>query len=234
MTETEFLDYIRCPLHYQTIHERKLPFANEPSFNQRLSRIANVFCLNLMNGSILHPYELKKKWDKACEEGHLTPQQCMRGIGLLNQTFRWAEDKQLRIADVNTPYKMVLNGRHGKIEFRGETGIVSMNSQGGYELLVLDFGNRLPDQSILDLKLTYTLDCFAFKKLYSKELGVHLHHVKDNKDYYSYRNKHDFERLIETVDAVDWNIRNKVYFPRESVFCSNCNMKEICRAWPQK
>jgi hypothetical protein len=38
-------------------------------------------------------------------------------------------------------------------------------------------------------------------------------------------------RAKESITAIVKGIQNKIYYPRESVMCAQCDMKLYCRAW---
>ena len=233
LTENEFFDYIRCPLHYWAIYIKNLPFPNRTSFASYVNKVANSFFLQLMNGSVMSTSEMKRKWDAVCSKsnGRINANKCIEGIGLLMKMFLWAKKEQIRIADIREPFDIVTNGMHGKAELLGEMGTIAVTRPGQYQLLYLDFTRKYPDQSLVDMQLKYTMDALAFRNMYGKDIGIHVHHVNGDKDYYSFRQKEDFDRLKSAIDNIAWCIENKVFYPRESAFCATCAIKDLCRMW---
>ena len=50
------------------------------------------------------------------------------------------------------------------------------------------------------MKLKYTLDSYAFKKLYNKDIGVKFHHVKSDRDYFTFRIEDDLIGLFVLLE----------------------------------
>lgn len=229
MTEVEFFDYIKCPVFYDAVHRKKLPFAFQPTMNEVLNRIAHRFFLNLMNGKIMRMSDLKRMWDAICNENSfITEKKCIDGIALISKMYLWAQREQIRILDVKTPYVLKL----GKgVELVGEIETIAINNKDNPELLHMDFSQKLPDQSMLDMKLKYTFDSLAFKNSYSRDIGVRVHNVKNDQDFFTFRGAPDFYRGLDAVKSVDKSIKDNIYYPRENAFCATCEMKVFCRQW---
>ena len=68
MNEIEFYDYIKCPVFYDAVHRKKLPFVFQPTMNEVLNKVAYRFFLGLMNGTVMSMNQLKKTWDNICNE----------------------------------------------------------------------------------------------------------------------------------------------------------------------
>lgn len=228
MTEIEFFDYIKCPVFYDAVHRKKLPFMFQPTMAELLSKVSNKFFLNLMNGKVLAASTLKTTWDKICEENKfITSTKCLEGIDKITKMFRWASNIELRILDVNVPYMIpIKNG-----DFSGEISTIAVNSKGNPELLVMDFSNKHSDQSMLDMKLKYALDALAFKQNYGQEIGTHIHNAKYDEEYYVYSTRDDFIRAKTALDSVSKAIEEQIFYPRENAFCASCEMKVFCRQW---
>lgn len=232
LKEQAFFDYIRCPTFYDAVYNKKLPYRTRDSFNRLLNKVANSFYLELMNGNVMRLDIIKRKWDAICEENkhYITEKKCLEGLDLLFKFYKWAEDKRIQIIDINTPYKLVFKGKRSIVEIQGELyPIAKINNQ--VELLITSFESKYPDQAILDLNLKYSLDSYTFYRFYQKEIGIHLHHVGKNEDFFSYRIRDDFNRLRSTVDNIGFSLENNIYYPRESVLCPSCQMKDVCKVW---
>lgn len=228
MTEVEFFDYIKCPVFYDAVHKKQLPFVFQPTMNELLNRVALRFFLNLMDGKIMKMSQIKKAWDTICDENQfITEKKCLEGISLLSKMYLWAENEQLRILDVHTPYVLKFEG----IEFSGEIETIAINNKDNPELLHLDFSQKYPDQSMMDMKLKHTFDSLAFKNSYKQDIGVRIHNVKNGKDFFTYRSSLDFKRGIDSIKSVYNAIKNNIYYPRENAFCASCEMKVFCRQW---
>lgn len=236
LTEDEFFQYIRCPLHYDSVYRKRFSPACEPTMNTLLGKAAASFYSNLMNGTVMTTGQLKQKWDRICEENadYVTPQRCLDGIALIMKLYRWAAEVELRIADRSVPYVVGIKGSHGTTEFSGHIDTVAIDRDNSFYLLVTEFGSRYPSQSILDTKLKLSMDSYAFRTMYQKWAGIKVHHVKSNKDFFTSRRLEDDMRLFASVDGVAWSIHNGIFYPRESAFCASCDLVNFCRGWPAR
>ena len=233
LTETQIFDYIKCPLRYDSQYNLKIVPENHPSFAQLLNVATSAFLLSLMSDKVMSTGLLKRKWDIICETNQdiISPQKCLEGLTALINMYRWAENEQLIVSDLKIPFtyagvpNLFVTG-----EIEGAIDAVKMNS---FAILYLDYGYKYPDQALIDTKLKYTMDWVAFKTLYPKQrlAGIRIHHVKSAKDWYTVRAKEDFLRLREAVRNIAVSIKNRLFYPRENVMCSSCDMKLYCRAW---
>ncbi len=229
MTEIEYFDYVKCPVFYDAVHRKKLPFSFQPTMGELLNRVASQFFLKLMDGKIMPMSEIKKSWDRVCNSNKfISEKKCLEGISALGKMFLWAKDQQLRILDVKMPYRIRFDTT---TDITGEINAIAVNQQDTPELLYMDFSQKMPDQSMLDMKLKYTLDSYAFKTSYEKDICAHIHNVKNDKEFFSYRSRIDFERAKDSIMSVKKAIENNIYYPRESAFCAVCEMKVFCRQW---
>ena len=233
LTETQLFDYIKCPLRYDSQYNLKIVPENHPSFAQLLNVATSAFFFGLMNGKVMSTGLLKRKWDAVCEANQdiISPQKCLEGLSALLNMYRWAENEQLMISDLKIPftYTGVPNVLiSGEIE-----GAIVPVKRKKFEILYMDYGYRYPDQALIDTKLKYTLDWVAFHDLFPKQklAGIRIHHVKTSKDWYTVRAKEDILRLREAVRNIAVSIKNRLFYPRENVMCSSCDMKLYCRAW---
>lgn len=231
ITEEQLFEYIKCPTLYDTKFNKKINAQTKPTLSKSLMELTNAFLLHLSNGRVLAMGELKRKWDMICKKDSINEVRCLEGLQQIANFYRWAEAKQLRILDIKTPYALTVKGPHGTTEITGEIECIAVTPDNKYELLYIDYGNRQLDQPYLDRKLKYSLDALAFKHMYGEDIYIHIHYVKGNSEYYSYRNRTDFERLISTIDSISECIQHELYYPRENVFCTSCSIKQVCRAW---
>lgn len=233
LTEKQLFDYIKCPILYDSIHNKQIFYCDKSSFNELLNKVSSFFYLNLLNSNVVSFDVLKNKWDSICLANNLTPQKTLEGIDLINKMYRWAKNEELRILDLNSPYKFTLKfDDAGIITFKGEMSAIAIGKKNKLPyMLITDFANRYPNQVLLDMKLKYTLDSYAFKQIYNKDIGIKLHYVKDNKDFFTLRIDDDFNRLINTIKNVTISINNKLFYPRESIFCRTCGFLNFCKVW---
>lgn len=231
VTEEQIWEYIKCPTLYDTNFNKKIKATTKATLANSLMKLTNAFLLHLSNGRVLAMGELKRKWDMICEKDNINEQKCLEGLQQIANFYKWAEAKQLRILDVKMPYGLTIKGNTGATSITGEINCIAVTPDNKYELLYVDYGNKQPDQPYLDRKLKYSLDALAFKQMYGEDIYIHVHYVKGNLDFYSYRNRTDFERLTSTIDSVSECIDKNLYYPRENVFCTSCSIKQVCRAW---
>lgn len=233
LTVEQVIEYLRCPTYYDTLYNKQLVGRKEKNLNERLSEVANYFCTQLMNGTVVEPYDLKKRWDR--EKG-LTPQENLYGVDALTRMYKWAREQQLRVLNIASPFALSLPGEKEHVILIGKLGCIAYTKTGAIELLYFDFSKRLPDQALLDSNLRNTIDAFAFSRMYKEKLkGIRVRYVMKDKDYFTTRAKDDYERLARIVDNVGFSLRNKLFYPRESILCTGCDMKLFCRGWkPEK
>ena len=233
ITETQIFNYMYCPTKYDAMFNKNIVSKNKPSMNMLLNKVADYFFLNLMNGKIIRPDGLKKKWDKICEKNQdfITPTKNLDGMKLIMQMFNWAQDKQILIGDINIPYIASYKGKYGLIDLKGEISAISFNKEKVPEILILDFSGKTPDRMMLDMNLKYTMISFGYYMSYNKNIMVLVHYVKQDKDLYVFYSIDAYQRLKDTVDSIAACIKNKLYYPRETVLCSACDLKGFCKAW---
>lgn len=233
ITELQLLNYLRCPIEYDYRYNKNIYLEEKVSMVKALNLISTYFYMNLINGKVLSTSALKRKWDSICSKHRLSPQQCVEGLGQIMKMYMWANNEELLVQSTDIAYSFVVNIKPKKyIDFNGEiTTTVAIDKTGEPYLLITDFSNKNPNQSVLDIKLKYTLDCYAYYKIYNKKLNIKLHHVKTNKDYFTTRGNEDFNKLEITIRNVANSILDNIYYPRESVLCGSCNYINFCKAW---
>lgn len=230
--DEQIYDYISCPARYD-MKAKGLIGKDYETVPSLLKQVARKFYTTLMNGEVLPPSTLKKQWDKLCERhsDFMVPKKVLEGMDKLMKLYRWAADEQLIIADVHVPYGILFQERDNAIDVRGTIPVIAVTKAGQMEILITDFGNRYPEQTKIDMNLSYTMMSYAFLKERGESIGIRIHNVKNNKDFYAYRMADDYKRLETAVKNTVYCIRQKLYYPRESVLCGICNARDICRGW---
>lgn len=233
LTENQLYDYMKCPIHYDSIHNKKFSPPSMDSMSQFLGRIWNVFCSNLLVGTVLSTSQLKQRWDQICEANQdvISDRKSLEGLNLLMKMYRWAERTRLTLRDYQIPYQLTFKYDDITVIVTGNISNLVMDKSNTYYIVDADFSNKIPDQSYLDMKLKYTLQLYAMHKVYKTQAGVNIHNIKNDKDFYTMRAREDFKRLESTVHAVAVSISNNLYYPRESPFCMSCDLLHFCRAW---
>lgn len=229
LSEQQIYDYIDCPVKYAILHQDSIPVPEQVSMNILLHRVANAFCLSLLNGIVQDQAWLKKKWDMYARKykHYLNDKRVLMGMRELSAFWKYCQRTELQIVDVQSQFTIGFPSA----KVRGVLGAVALRNN-KLELFIPDFSPKSPDQSILDLKLQYTMHCYAFRTLYQRELsGIHIAHIHTGKEYYTYRKRDDYLRLETTVESVARAIRQRIYYPRENVLCPLCKIKDLCRSW---
>lgn len=229
LSEQQIYDYIDCPIKYAIMHQDKLPIPEHVTMGVLLTRIANAFCLSLLNGVVQEPAWLKKKWDMYARKykRFMSDKRILTGIQQLHSFWKYCQRTELQIVDIQTAFAI----KFPSVEVRGALGAIALKNK-KLELFIPDFDPKVPDQTTLDLKLKYTMHCYAFRYIYRRELsGIHIAHIKTGNDYYTTRTRDDYYRLETIVESVARAIRQRIYYPRENVLCPNCKIKDLCKAW---
>src|SRR5574344_472477 len=148
ITETQLFDYISCPLTYNLRYNMKMDFHEQTSMNQLLNMVASYFYMNIMNGRIIQPSGLKKKWDSICEKNsdYIDTKKCLEGMGSIMKLFQWAYNEKILISDIHEPYVITTKGTHEIVDVAGEIGAIVSLPNGTFQLLITDFSNRYPDK----------------------------------------------------------------------------------------
>lgn len=234
ISEQQLFDYMKCPALYDFKYNKSIRIYEQVSIPKLLSGIANYFYFSIMNGKVPTSNDLKRKWDSVCTNNadYIDAKKNIEGMGSIINMFRWAQDERLIVADINSAYRLTFIHENKPVELVGSMGTILLTANNKYELLVTDFSSKLPDQTLIDMKLKYSLDCLAFSKTYNKEIsGVRVHNIKNNKDFYSSRFDDDLKRFESSLINVVKSIRENIYYPRESTLCGPCAVKEYCKVW---
>lgn len=230
ITENQMFDYITCPAYYDMKYNKKINVQKSPTMQRLLDNVTSYFYSNLLNKRVCSMDELKRKWDSVCKnnEEHINSKRNLEGMNYIVNFARWVSENKIVLVDFESDYVI----RIDDIEVYGTIGPVAALPGRKCELIVNRFSNREPDQYDLDKKLKYTLDCYAFKEAYNHNIdAIRLIHFKNKKEFTSVRNQTDYDRLEATIKGVANGIRSESFYPRESSFCSSCEMKHFCRFW---
>lgn len=233
ISEQQLFDYIFCPAKYHMKYHLGYQVADPISLPRLLSKVSKYFYFNLLNGKVCGLNELKSKWDSICKQypDYIDAKKNLAGYGLIINLLRWASDEEIIVGDVEQSYKMFFNG----VEFVGNIETILVRKDKKIELLYTNFSDRDPDQFEIDTKLKYTLDSAAFKAVHNRSVdGIRIHCNKSCRDYFTYRNDPDFDRLKAAITNVAAGIEHKIFYPRETGMCSTCTGKEYCRYWNGK
>lgn len=230
ITENQLFDYITCPAYYDMKYVKRINAKKGPTMQRLLENVSNHFYTNLLNKKICSMDELKRKWDSVCNKNkdYINSKRNLEGINYIVNFARWASDNRIVLVDFQSDYTVNIDN----IRVHGTIGPVAALPGRKCELIVNRFSNREPDQHDLDKRLKYTLDCYAFKEAYNHNIdAIRLVHFKNNKEFTSSRSQMDYDRLESTIKGAANGIRSEAFYPRESNFCSSCEMKSYCKYW---
>lgn len=231
LKEQELFDYITCPAYYDMKHNKKLGFTEEPTMSKLLNQIPRHFYSNMFNNKkICTMDDLKKKWDSICSKhkDFINSKRNLDGINYIINFARWNGEHQPIIADYGSSYIIEVEDTY----LVGELSPVRVLPGKKCELLINRFSSREPEQYSIDKQLKYTLDCYAFKEAYNHDISaIKIIHHKNNKMFVTQRTQIDYDRMRSTIIGVSEGIKAKAYYPRESVFCQSCEMKQYCKYW---
>ena len=173
LTEEQLQDYMSCPIYFNIKNKSKLKVEPQPTMSKLLNKLVSGFCIQLMDGEVQRLDIIKRKWDMLCRRypDYINNERARNGFSLLCSFYRWAAENEIIIADVGSPYMLRVQENGFNIEYRGSLGIIALNKNNDPENLLIDFSSRLPDQSLIDLKLKTSLDHIGFRQLYKKNLS---------------------------------------------------------------
>lgn len=230
ITDEQLFDYITCPAYYDMKYNKNIPTQGQPTMQKLLDKVSRYFFSNLLNKKVCTMDELKKKWDKTCEQNkeYINSRKNLEGMNYIINFARWAADNKVVLVDFESDYTVIVDD----IQVQGTIGPVAALPGRKCELISSRFSNREPEQTDIDKKLKYTLDCLAFKQAYNHDISaIKVIHFKNGKELTTNRTQLDYDRLLSTIRGVANGIGSDSYYPRESVFCSQCEMKLYCKYW---
>lgn len=230
MKEEELFDYIKCPAYYDMKYNKNIPMEKEINMQYLLNNIAKYFYSNLLNKKICSMDELKRKWDHVCQANkqYIDSKKNIEGLNYIINFAKWSANNNLLLADFDSKYKINI----GESSIEGAMSAISILPGKRCELIINKFSNQAPDQYNIDKNIKYTLDCYAFKRLYNYDISIiKIIHHKNNSEFITQRTENDFERLKSTIKGVELGIKHNSYYPRETVFCRSCFYKQYCKYW---
>lgn len=230
LTEQQLFDYIACPAKYDIKYNKKINIQEPVSLNSILGQVVSYFYINFINGKLCTLNSLKQKLDSLCEPHKETipAKKAVEGWGLIYNFYNWACNNKIAVLDTDVHYTLT----HKDIIVEGVLNPIVVNSKEQLEFLLVNFSSRVPEQIDMDMRLKYSLDVLAMNTASKDKVqAIKLHHIKTDRDLYSYRTEPDFDRLKSTLEGVAAGIENKIFYPRESILCQTCTAKQYCRFW---
>lgn len=233
LTEDQIWDYMMCPAHFEMARRKIVPIISQ-TLTGYINIIVKRFFANLMDGVILDLDKLKKDWDIICKQNSdfINQKKCIAGYSAITKVYSWAERVRLRILDIAAPYDILFTIRDNQlVDIKGEIPVLAVNEGNKIEILVMDYGEKHTSQIRTDMNLRYTLQCFAYKKQTGRDIGIHVRNLKYNEDIFSFRTQDDFKRLNRTISDISYSINKELFYPREGLGCTFCNVAGACRVW---
>lgn len=231
INENELFDYIKCPCYYELKYIKKIRAEKNVSMSDLLDQIVRYYYTSLLQNKPYSMNDLKKKWDYICKKYStiINQERNIKGIGFIVNFVRWMNENNIKLVDFNSTYSITFKD----VEVIGTLGAVIAQPKRKCELIITRFSQKKPDQNMLDKKLKYTLDCYAFKEAYEHDINmIRIINFKNNLEYITQRTQTDFDRLEKTIIGVANGIKSKAFYPREeSMYCSSCEMKQFCKFW---
>ena len=238
ITEQQLFDYISCPAMYQYKHEQGIDLYQSKTVKDLLITTANYFYTYVFENKKTPTLKVLSNKFEALYLKHkqdIPEKKYNEGLLSLRNFYNWACSEKIVVADSCMPYNLTYKG----VSLTGILSPIAINNSHGnkmLEFLILNFSGRNIDQLTLDTKLKYSIDMLAFNHNNgaTRISGIKHHHIKTGKDMLSMRSQIDNDRALATIEGVALGIKNKVFYPRESVFCSTCEYRHMCRSWKRE
>lgn len=231
--EEEIWSFMHCPVQYDLSYVRKIIPKKVPTQVDHIKEAAQYFFANLMDGNLLPMSALKKKWDQICNENpEITMIKSNDGLGKLYKLYEWARRNQLVVLDLNVPYALLFPvDKNTSYDVRGCIPMICLTSDRIPVLLYFDFGDRATVQERVDLNMKYTMQAYAYRMQTRKNIGIHVHNIKFDSDFFSMRGQQDFLRLHRTIISIGYSISHKLIYPKDGPLCLSCYALHACKGW---
>lgn len=232
LKEKELFEYIKCPLRYSML-KNGADIDNNKSYNQFLYEVAKVMYISTAYEPILNSKILKNKWDSICSNNKevIAPKQTIEGWGYIYSTFNYINNTGLKFVDVDIPYNIDIPGTG--VTLTGQLSPIIDNGD-HIEIFISSYSKKLPSSMDLESNLKYTIDAYAIKKMFNKDVIIRYHSYAANKDLVTLRNEKHFARLESIIKNVGTAINSNIIYPRETYMCSSCVARDICTSWTGK
>ena len=226
-TERQLLDYLRCGVYYDIKYRLEIPLEEPERPVYLMEQACKHWMIKYMDGQRPGSGDIKAKWDQLAHGKLSDPKQVLDGMAQLMRFINWTQRERPEVLDVDMRYHFVA----GNTEVVGLVPIV-LSIGGHIELFIPDFGNRMPDQRIVDQKIIYSLYAAGFEKMNNKAIaGIRVHNFKHDRPLFSRRGADDAARLKSTVYNAGRGIAEQIFVPKESPLCESCSALAYCRGW---
>lgn len=231
--EEEIWSFMHCPVQYELSYVRKVIPKKVDTHVDYIKKAAQYFLVNLMDGNLIQMSDLKKKWDQICNEHpDITMIKSNDGLGKLYKMYEWSRKNQLVVLDINVPYAVLFPvDKSTSYDVRGFIPMICLTSDRIPVLLYFDFSDRATVQERVDLNIKYTMQAYAYKLQTRKNIGIHVHNIKFDSDFFSMRGQQDFLRLHRTVVSIGYSISHNLTYPTDGPLCLSCYALQACKGW---
>lgn len=229
MKEREFFEYIRCPLRYQFV-KNGMDLGSDRTFKKLVYSAINHYYSAKTNGMKADVNSLKRKWDSICQQNQdiLNPKKVLEGWGMLYRTYEYIEQNSIVFMDINTPYSLEIPGT--KINITGQLDPI-IDKGTHIEIFITCFDKVLPDRLDIETRLKHTIDAYAIKKMFNKDVVINYYVPAQGKSVQALRSSNDFQRLKSIIENVGKSIDSNIIYPRETFLCSSCLARDLCKSW---
>lgn len=227
--EQEFFEYLKCPLRYDLIKKGHVLETNK-TFKKLCFEAVNSNINARCNGMKADATTLKRKWDTLAKENvdSIGIKKVTDGWGLVYRTYEYIELFGLQFLDTNTSYKLEIPGTGVCL-----TGVLNpLIDRGTYiEVFVPCFDRQVPERISIDTKLKHTIEALAIKQMFNKDCVITYYVPAQGKTIETLRSTQDFQRLESIIKMVGKSISANIIYPRETLICSSCVARPLCKAW---
>lgn len=229
LKEQELFEYLKCPLRYQ-FTKKGIDLGSDKTFKKLAYSVINHYFAAKTNGLKADSNTIKRKWDLVAQENSyiLNPKKVLEGWGLLYRTYEYVTINKYKFMDINMPYAIEVPGT--KIKLTGQ--LAPMVDRGSYiELFIVSFDKVMPDRLEIDTRLKHTIDAYAIRKMFNKDVVITYFVPAQGKIVQTLRSKNDYTRLESILKNVGKALDANIIYPRETFLCSSCLARDICKSW---